>query len=365
MDEEDLQRRATLAIERQGACDRLAHRVVQVDLGQDDARVLRIQTQGGAQPVRARVQLLQGTGALVGADKGEDIDLAAGHQRADRLATATVDHVDHPRRETVAKGLEQRADQQHAELGRLEHHGIAHDQRRDQGGEGLVQRVVVGPHAQGHAQRHAADLAEGVLLQLEATGAAIQLLERTYGVDDVVAGAVELLLRILEVLADFPHQQLDHLLALLAHARQEGFDMGDALRHAHGRPGALAVVIGAHRRLQSHQRRLRVQLRGAAEYHLLIALLGRQEHRAAHRRHGTFPDSQLAIDQIVALLDRLTEAIGFGNLGQGGKQRAETTCSGHGITSSDSQWPAPPAAWRPSPGANNIDGGGACHRLRS
>ena len=146
-----------------------------------------------AEAVRARVKLLQVAGGLVGADEGEHVDLAAGHQRADGLAATPVDDIDHPGREAVAKRLQQRANQQHAELGRLEHHGVAHDQRRDQRGEGLVQRVVVRPHAQGHAQWGATDLAEGALFQLEAAGAAVQVLEGVDGVDDVVAGAVEFL----------------------------------------------------------------------------------------------------------------------------------------------------------------------------
>ncbi|MDT4855363.1 hypothetical protein FQZ97_897150 [compost metagenome] len=106
MHEEDLQRRAALAVERQRAGDRFVHRIVQVDLGQDDAGVLRVQAQCSTQAVRAWVQFLQVAGALVGADEGEHIDLATGHQRADRFAATTVDDVDHSGRETVAEGLE-------------------------------------------------------------------------------------------------------------------------------------------------------------------------------------------------------------------------------------------------------------------
>ncbi|MCY1547951.1 hypothetical protein D9M68_840350 [compost metagenome] len=114
VDEEDLQRGTALAVERQRAGEGLADRVVQVDPGQDDAGVLRIQAEGGTQAVRAWVQLLQVAGDLVGADEGKDVDLAALHQRADRLATTPVDDVYHPGREAVAEGLQQRADQQHA-----------------------------------------------------------------------------------------------------------------------------------------------------------------------------------------------------------------------------------------------------------
>nr|GFD19556.1 hypothetical protein [Tanacetum cinerariifolium] len=111
MHEQDFQRGATLAVERQGTGDGFTDRVVQVD-------------------------------------------------RADGLAAAAVNHVDDAGREAVAEGFEQRTDQQHAELGGLEHHGVAHDQRRNQGGEGFVQRVVVRPHAQGDAQRDTTNLAQ-------------------------------------------------------------------------------------------------------------------------------------------------------------------------------------------------------------
>ncbi|MNO92592.1 hypothetical protein D3C76_841730 [compost metagenome] len=111
VDEQNLQRGAALAVERQGAGDRLFHGVVEVDLGQHDARVLGVQAERRAQAVRARMKFLQVAGGLVGADEGEHIDLAAGHQRADRLTAAAIDHVDHPWRETVAEGFEQRANQ--------------------------------------------------------------------------------------------------------------------------------------------------------------------------------------------------------------------------------------------------------------
>jgi hypothetical protein len=62
--EQDLQRRAALAVERQRAGDRLFDGVVQVDLGQHDARVLGIQAQRGAQAVRAWVQFFRSLAAL-------------------------------------------------------------------------------------------------------------------------------------------------------------------------------------------------------------------------------------------------------------------------------------------------------------
>lgn len=55
MDEQDLQGRAALAVERQGAGHGLFDGVVQVHLGQDDAGVLGVKAQGCAQPMRAWV----------------------------------------------------------------------------------------------------------------------------------------------------------------------------------------------------------------------------------------------------------------------------------------------------------------------
>ncbi|MNS24758.1 hypothetical protein D3C72_566320 [compost metagenome] len=311
MDEQDLQRRAALAVERQRTGDGLFDGVVEVHLGQHDARVLGIQPQRGAQPVRARMQLLQVAGGLVRADEGEHIDLAAGHQRAHRFPATAVDDVDHPRREAVTEGFEQRPNQQHAELGRLEHHGVAHDQRRDQRGEGFVQRVVVWPHAQGHAQWCTADLAQRALFQLEAAGAAVEVLEGVDGVDDVVAGAVEFLFRILEVLADLPHQQLDHGLALFTHACQEGLDVLDALGHAHVRPGATAFVVGLHGGIEGGERGVGIEQRGAAQHYLMLIVAFLEPDRAAHRGQGAVPAPELAVHQIVALFQGGFQAPGF------------------------------------------------------
>ncbi len=311
MDEQDLQCRAPLAIERQRTGDCFFDGVVEVHLGQHDARVLGIQPQRGAQPVRARVQFLQVAGGLVRADEGEYIDLAAGHQRAHRFPATAVDDVDHPRREAVTEGFEQWPDQQHAEFGRFEHHGVAHDQRRDQGGEGFVQRVVVWPHAQGHAQWCTADLPQRALFKFEAAGTTVEVLEGVDGVDDVVAGAVEFLFRILEVLADLPHQQLDHGLALFTHAPQEGLDVLDALGHAHVRPGATAFVIGLYGGIQGGERGVGIEQRSAAQHHLMLIVAFLEPDRAAHRGKGAVPTPELAVHQVVALFQGSFQAPGF------------------------------------------------------
>ena len=58
MHEENLQRGAALAVERQRASHRLLHGIVEIDLRQDDARVLRVQSQRGAQAVRTAEESL-------------------------------------------------------------------------------------------------------------------------------------------------------------------------------------------------------------------------------------------------------------------------------------------------------------------
>ncbi|MNT11177.1 hypothetical protein D3C72_1460450 [compost metagenome] len=306
MHEEDFQRRAALTVERQGPGDGFIDGVIQVHLGQHDPRVFRIQAQGRAKTVWAWVEFFQVAGRFVGADKGEHVDLATGHQRADGLAAATIDDVDHPGREAVAEGFEQWPDQQHTKLGRFEHHGVAHDQCRDQGGECLVQRVVVGAHAQRHAQRSATDLTQGVLLELKTAGAAIKFLEGINGVDDVVAGTVELFLRILEVLADFPHQQFDHRIALLTHLAQKGLDMLDPLGHAQGRPSAAALVVSVNSGIQRGEGGVGIEQWRIAEDHLLLGITGLEPYRAAHRRQRAIPALQMAVDQVLALHQRLT-----------------------------------------------------------
>jgi len=141
------------------------------------------------------------------------------------------------------------------------------------------------------------------------------------GVDDVIAGAIELLLGVLEVLANLPHQQLDHRVALFAHARQKALDMGDALGHAHGRPGTATVVIGGDSGVQCKQRGVGIQQRRAAEDHLMLAAIGlAQKHRAANFGQRAVPVHQLAIDQIIALRHRCVRTIGFGNLIQTGEK---------------------------------------------
>ncbi|MNT71165.1 hypothetical protein D3C72_2096250 [compost metagenome] len=106
------------------------------------------------------------------------------------------------------------------------------------------------------------------MLKLETAGTTVELFECIDGVDDVIAGAVELFLRVLQVFADLPHQQFDHHFALLAHAYQEGFDMLNPLGYAHGRPNALAVVISLDCGVQRDKCCIGVQQWGSTEDNL-------------------------------------------------------------------------------------------------
>lgn len=90
---------------------------------------------------------------------------------------------------------------------------------------------------------------------------------------------------------------------MLAHPRQEAFDVLDALGHPQVRPQALAVVVGPHRGVERGERGVGVEQRGAAEDHLALAVGLGEEYRAAYRRQRAVPMSQLAVDQVVALLD--------------------------------------------------------------
>ncbi|MNI49208.1 hypothetical protein D3C85_1343230 [compost metagenome] len=55
MNEQDFQRSAALPVKRERAGNSLGNGVIQIDIGQDDARVFRIQAQRGTQTVWLRV----------------------------------------------------------------------------------------------------------------------------------------------------------------------------------------------------------------------------------------------------------------------------------------------------------------------
>ncbi len=109
--------------------------------------------------------------------------------------------------------------------------------------------------------------------------------------------------------------------------------MRDALGHAHGRPGTTAVVVGRDRRIQCLERGVGIEQRRAAQHDLALAAVGlAQEYRAANFRQRAVPVHQLAIDQVVALLDRCIRLIGSGNLIETGKQVGKRARSSHGTS---------------------------------
>ncbi|MNJ63148.1 hypothetical protein D3C77_590270 [compost metagenome] len=104
--------------------------------------------------------------------------------------------------------------------------------------------------------------------------------------------------------------------------------MLDSLGHTQGRPGATALVVGANSGVQGGEGGVGIEQRRAAEDHLLLLIVLLEPHWASYRRQGTVPALQLTIDQVLALYQRLTQAISFGDLIGGGKQRIEQTVHG-------------------------------------
>ncbi|MCY1303795.1 hypothetical protein D9M70_535200 [compost metagenome] len=105
--------------------------------------------------------------------------------------------------------------------------------------------------------------------------------------------------------------------------------MLDALGHPQRRPQALAVVVGLHRGIEGGQRGVGVEQRSAAEDHLFVALVPGQEHRAAHRRQRAVPAQQLAVQQVLALLDGRARTVLLGDVGEGGEELVEVVLVVH------------------------------------
>ena len=328
--EQHLQRGAALPVERQRAEQAFLDGQVEVRIGQHDRRVLRVEPEDCAQPVRLRVLLLQVIGHLARPDQRQHVDLArCEHVRHDHRARR-IDRVDHALRERVAECLEQRLEQQRAVLGRLEHDGVAHQQRGDQRREGLVQRVVVRPHAQHDAERRAADLPDRALGDHEARVRVVELLQRIDRLQHVGDGAVELLLRIGEALADLPHDQVHDKLALRNHPLDEILHARDALLDLHRRPLAAAGVVRAHGGVE---RRVALRLahhRVAADLELLDAAVGpAHAHRRQHGLARAVPRFQFAVHERHALVDRGVQPDVGGDVFEGGKQLLQGGGIGH------------------------------------
>ena len=126
--DQHLERRAALAVERQRTQQALLYGEIDVGVRQDDRGILGVKPEDGPQAVHLGMHLLEVIGDLAGADQGEDVDLARLQQHRDNLRAFAVDGVDDALRKGASKGLQQRREEEHAELRRLEHHGVAHDE---------------------------------------------------------------------------------------------------------------------------------------------------------------------------------------------------------------------------------------------
>lgn len=192
---------------------------------------------------------------------------------------------------------------------RLENHGIAHHQRRDHGGEGLVHRVVEGTHAQYDAKRGAANLGDHAFLLDKTRVRVIDLLDRIDGGAHVFDGAVEFLFRVGEAFADFPQNELNNLASLDADQADEMLQAGDPLGDQHRRPDAAAVVIGAHRAGQCRQCFVAPHVRLAADLERRQRAIGlTQANGRNHLARIALPDTDFTIDQVGALMDRREQA---------------------------------------------------------
>ncbi|MGF6367390.1 hypothetical protein OKW40_000140 [Paraburkholderia sp. RAU6.4a] len=140
----------------------------------------------------------------------------------------------------------------------------------------------------------------------------------------IADGAVELLLRIGKALADFPYDQIHNLMARGRHETNEVLHAADALRDCHRWPLTAAVIVGSHGRVQrgialdlAHDR--------ITANDDLFSVAGGLSH-ADWRLHvlaGAIPCLQFSIDERDALMNRLREADGIGNIVGDWKQLPE------------------------------------------
>ena len=185
--------------------------------------------------------------------------------------------------------------------GWLEDHSIPHDQGRNQGGEGLIEGIVEGTETEGNPQWGTADLPENPLGNSEARRNPVKILEGIDGVVDVGDGAIELLLRIAQGLANLPHHQPDNGFPLATHAHGEAPHPVDALGHGHRRPQTAPVIVGRHRRREGRQRlRFAEQGEGADRHLLRTGRTGKTDGRKNFLK-WSLPESQFASTEVVSL----------------------------------------------------------------
>ena len=76
MDDQHLERRTALPIERERSQQAFLDGQFDVRIGKDDRGVLGVQSEDGAKPMRFRVLLLEVVGNFAGSDQCQDIDFA-------------------------------------------------------------------------------------------------------------------------------------------------------------------------------------------------------------------------------------------------------------------------------------------------
>jgi len=207
---------------------------------------------------------------------------------------------------------------------RLENHGVSHDQGRNQRREGLVQRIVIRPHAKHHAKRRAPDLADGALDDLKARIVVVEAAQGFDGGAHIVDGAVEFLLGIGQALGDFPHEQPHDLGAAGHHLPDEVLHAGNAVGDLHGRPDAAAAVIGLDGRGQRRIGFFDTALGNAAElggFQRTVAMA--QMDGRDHLLALALPHHEFAIDQHGVLMDLRRNAVFGGDILRARKQLFE------------------------------------------
>jgi hypothetical protein len=129
MDEDELDRRAALAVEAERA-GQAPDGQVDIGVGQDDRRVLGVEAEDAAQAVRLRMLLLEDVRRARGPDEGERRDVTRLDERPGHGASLAVEDVDDALREAVCESAQQRRLAEHPEPGQLRHHRVARSGRR-------------------------------------------------------------------------------------------------------------------------------------------------------------------------------------------------------------------------------------------
>ena len=186
-------------------------------------------------------------------------------------------------------------------LGRLQNHGVAHEQCGYQRREGLVERIVERSHAEHHTQGSASDLADDSLLDGEPGRIAVQVFHCGEGIVDVLNGPVELLKRILERFADLPHQKSHDPVLGFDHPENEAFHMFDPIGHRQGGPQPPSVIIGGNRRIQGLKRLRFRQQRIFTDGKRFRTVVVCHPNGREHLLTRAVPDPDLTVDEIAGL----------------------------------------------------------------